>query len=345
MRPAKLLNSALYGPEVGLRPRTELPRWVINLIFNDGGMGDFVNYTGATLWIAKNCPWIDARIYCPRYLRPLVEDIHANYRHVRVFDSETAPETLEDGTSIIGPSIMVMGRNTTPQLLTCMGAHPFDVGFAYFAHTCPAPADAHLPVLDYPKERLLPKVKRLNGDYAVVPVGNQAPARRTTGKHLNPIVNYIKELGLTPVFLGKRDLLGDGVTTSTYVEDLDYEAGVDLRDQTSVKDAACIMQHAKFTVGLDCGLLHIAALMKDSRIVFGYNITTVEHRVPRRVHGRCVNVAITPQELECAQCQSRLKNMAVHKFDRCLYGDTKCIDLLFGGDGLRFKRAITEVLA
>jgi ADP-heptose:LPS heptosyltransferase len=232
--------------------------------------------------------------------------------------------------------------NQLKQLLTCMGAHPIDVAYGYFAGSAPAPDDCVLPILDYPIENLPEELK--GKKYAVIPVGNTAPARRTTGKHLNPIIRHLNSKGILPVFLGKTDLLCDGKASTTFAEDIDYKAGLDLRDKTDVKQAACIMQHAQVTVGLDCGLLHLAALMQDSKIIFGYNITSVEHRAPRRNHGTCINLSVSESELICIGCQSKLKNVPLHKFSHCLYEDNKCIDFLFKNNSERWTEAIDRIV-
>lgn len=341
---AKILGEAEFGPEFGLRPNTPIKRWIINFIFNEGGLGDFVNYTAATVWVARNSPWVEGRLFVPKYLVPLLKDIHEEFGHWEVIPSELASERLEEGTSIIGPGIIVGGRNISPQYLNCMGAHPIDVAYSYYAHSSPAPPDLKLPMLDYPAQRLLPSVKRLRGQYAVIPTGAVSPARQVYGRHINPLIDHLRSRDITPVFLGKSSLMSNGQITTQFADDIDYSKGLDLRDQTGIKDAATIMQHALVTVGLDCGLLHLAALMKNSRLVFGYNVTSVAHREPRRDHGRHVNIHLTKQDLACAECQSTLKNIAVHKFDHCLYGDNKCVDLLFANGASRWIRAVDEVL-
>jgi hypothetical protein len=151
-------------------------------------------------------------------------------------------------------------------------------------------------------------------------------------------------LGITPVFLGKSDILLDGNKTTKFKEDIHFHKGLDLREKTTVIEAAAIMQYAECTVGLDMGLLHVAALMKDSKIIFGYNIVLPEHRRPRRDHGRCIDLFITKEELECIACQSVIKKLPTHKFDKCYYGDNKCIDLLFANESERWKKAIDEIL-
>lgn len=340
----RTLPPTLAGPLQGFRENTNLTTTPFNFVFNDEGMGGFINYTGATTWMAKHCPWLHGRVWVEQFLVPLFTDIHAPFKHWKVLPHNQFQRLVEHGTPTIGPMISHGGIQAKREFLTAIGTHPFDVGFGYFASTCPAPKDAYLPVLDYSRSMLPAKVKRA-GEYVVITCGGTTPVRTMTGQHINPLIEHVKSMGFTPVFLGKRDMLTDGRVNTQFADDTNYDAGVDMRDQTTVKDAACIMQHAKCTVGIDGGLLHLAALMRDSRLVFGYNITSVEHREPRRNHGRHVNVALTREELSCTACQSTWKNRHLHLYDRCEYGDTKCLELLFANNSLKFKNAIDEVLS
>jgi len=333
-----------YGPDFGFRHNSTVRRQVMNFVFNDEGMGGYINYTGATTWMAKNCPWVKGRLWVEQFLVPLFQDIHAEFKDWEILPHNQFQRLVEHGTATIGPMLSIGGIPAKREFLTALGTHPFDVGFGYYLSTCPAPADAYLPILDYPASRMHPPAKKLQGKYVVFTAGGTTPIRTMRGRDLNPLIKHVKSLGLTPVFLGKRDLLLDGKTTTKFADDTDYESGVDLRDQTTVKDAATIMQHAACTVGIDGGLLHLAALMQNSKIVFGYNVTSIEHRKPRRLHGKTVNVALTPEELACTGCQSKWKNMLGHSYDRCFYQDNRCLDLLFADDSLKFKNAIDEVL-
>jgi len=337
---ARRFEQVIVGNEIGLRPNTRFHKWRLNFIFNCGGMGDLVNYTAATHWLMNNCPWLIGQIVAPRYLIPLMRDIHPKWTCV---PSEDFQDKVQKGDGLIGPDIHINGINTSRQFLTVMGAHPVDVGFAWFAGTAPPPSDGLLPVLDYPKDRLKEQVSELTR-YAVLPVGNVQESRNVTGRHLNPVIVYLKCLGIMPVFLGKRDPVTPGKQSTTFANDIWYHEGLDLRDMTTVKEAACIMQHAEFTLGLDTGLLHLAALMKDSKIIFGYNITSIAHREPRRNHGKHVNVTIPETELKCIGCQSKLKHIVGHTFDKCLYHDNACVDLLFKDEAKLWRSAIDEVL-
>lgn len=343
------------GPEHGFQPGTMVPQWVHNYAFNAEGLGGFINYAGATTWLAKNCPWIHGRVWCEQFLVPLMKDIHAPYPNWKVQPSNQLSQLIESGTAMIGPMMSVGGVPQAQQFFQCFGAHPFDVGTAMYFSTINIGAE--LPILDYSAHQLQPNIKRLNGKYVVFTAGGTTPIRTMTGEHLNPLIDYVKSQGLTPVFLGKRDLLNTGKVSTSFADDTNYADGIDLRDQTSIKDAARIMQHAACTVGIDGGLLHLAAIMKDSRIVFGYNITSVEHRVPRRFHGKTVNVTLTDKELPCIGCQSKFKQIPNSMFDDCLYSEGRqlydparpqlaraCLKLMFANGSEKFKRAIDEAM-
>ncbi len=354
------LPPTICGPEHGFQPNTKVRTLKFNYVFNDEGMGGFLNYAAITLWLARNCPWLHGRVWVEQFLVPILVDVFADFPTWKVQPHNQFARLNESGTPTIGPMISQGNFPPQRQFLTALGSHPLDVGSGMYASTCPAPPDCLLPVLDYDisKEILDPKLRRkLREPYAVITCGGTTPIRRMTGEHINPLIDHLLNKGLTPVFLGKRDMLTDGKVNTQFDDTTNYAAGIDLRDQTTVKMAAAIMQHAKCTVGLDGGLLHLAALMKDSRIVFGYNITSIEHRAPRRTHGKTVNVTLTKQELPCIACQSTWKGMEGHFYDKCYYAKGRagwdetrperadaCLKLLFANNSIKFKNAIDEVL-
>jgi hypothetical protein len=340
-----LVDPGIYGPEHGFRPDTKVQRFIVNFAFNAGGMGDYINYSGATTWLARNAPYIQGRLMVANYLVPLMQEIHKPYPEWQVFPGENAGQYMEPNCPLVGPEIQLEGRNVNPQLLNAVGAHIFDLGFAYYGSRCPAPPDAMLPMLDFPDSRLLPKVKRLQKKYVVVCTSSMVPSRWVSGKHLNPLIEHIKYLGLTPVFLGKKDVCSNGSLLSYNAEDISFHLGLDMREQTSVVDAAIIMQHAVATIGLDCGLLHLAAIMKDSNVIFAYNILRPEKRRPRRNWGKTIDVFLTDEELACSACQDKWPQFLTHTFHKCKYQDNLCIDLLFGNGAEKFRHALKEIMS
>lgn len=329
---------------VRFRPNTKISEIHLNFVFNQGGMGDLLNYTGATTWLARNCPWIKGTVYAPLYTTTILSDIHAPFKKWDVLPSEKAIIKTDRVAHIIGPSLKANGVEISKQLLSITGSHQFDVGFAYYVDMTPPPKDAVLPILNYSAKKLPQQIKDLNGKYAVVLTAGDWETRRVTGRHINPIIEHLLKRGITPVFLGKTNFVGTNSRTVSYADDIEFNKGLDLRNQTSLKDAACIMQHAAMTIGVDCGLLHLAAIMQDSKLIFGYTITSIQHRKPRRNHGACVDLAVSDEELVCSGCQSKYKKLVGHSFDKCLYGDVKCIDLLFKEDSRRWVEAIDSLL-
>lgn len=357
--PRKILpNPIIRGPEHGFQPDTKVPQWVHNYILNDEGLGGLINYAGGLLWLAKNPKQqhIHGVLWCEQFLVSLVKDMLAPAPQWKVLPSPQMNQLLDGHTSVIGP---LLARNGVPiprQYFQCMGAHPMDVGTAMYFSSINVGAE--LPILDYPESQLMPQVRKIAKQYVVFTCGGTTPIRTMTGEHLNPLIRYVKSQGLTPVFLGKRDLLNTGKVSVQFADDTNYSEGIDLRDQTPLKSAACIMQHAACTVGIDGGLLHLAACMKDSRVVFGYNITTVAHREPRRSHGKTVNVTLTKEELPCIGCQSNWIQVPNTMFDECNYAEGRfgyeadkpervraCLRLMFANDSEKFKRAIDEAIA
>lgn len=327
-----------YGPGHFLREGTKLRHSTIKFLLNAGGMGDYVNYSAALLWAAQNLPWIHGQVYVSSFFCEFLEVILRDYPQWSVHDG--ASIRIESDDCFIGPEIIMGDQNITRQLANATGAHLMDLGFQYYVNMQAAPPEvmlprlpATLPYIDGAGAGLRP------GKYVVFTPGAVVPSRATTGKHLNPLIDFCREHGLTPVFLGK-DGFAQGMKVG-FADDINYSKGIDLRGKTTTLQAAAIMEHSFCVLGLDNGLLHLAATTNAS-LLFGYNITTVEQRIPRRDWGRTFNLALSPQELACVGCQTHGKLILNHTYHQCLYGDTLCIDKLFASG--RYEGAILELL-
>ncbi len=335
-----LIEPGTYGPELGLRTGTRMHRYLVNFAFNEGGMGDYINYSASLVWLAKNSPWIDGRLFVSNAFVPLFQEIFRTHGVTwEVIKGENAGQSIEPGTPIIGPEIKVGGTNVNPQLLNPIGAHLIDLGFAYYANRCPAPPDVTLPRISFARNRIPHALRHLNGKYICIPTGAMTPSRFLSGDHINPLTAHIKEAGFTPVFLGKKT--ATDTIKAVFADDINYEIGMDLREQTDVLGAAAIMHHSAGVVGLDNGLLHLAACT-DAPVLFGYSIAGPDQRQPRRNWSSTWNFSVSPEELACANCQSHLKVVLGHTFHKCLYGDNRCIDILFLEKQQLWKDALTE---
>lgn len=329
-----------YGPKNHWRPGTMIKPAPMHFFLNAGGLGDFICYTSAVLWIAEHIPWIHGRLYCGKYLMPMQELLFGRFPKWEIRDGAKVPLDLSE--AFTGPELVLNGQNVSHQLCNATGSNLVDLGFQYYANMQAAPPEVTYPHL--PKFR--PRdvhflVRPYIGRYVVLTPGAVTPARTTTGKHLNGLARWLVSQGLVPVWLGK-DNFADEVN-SKFADDIDWSVGIDLRNQTDILQAAAIMEHALCVLGLDNGLLHLASCT-EATVLFAYNIATVEHRRPRRTWGRLFDITVSPEELPCIGCQTHGKLMINHTYHKCYYGDTRCIDLLFEDDGWRFRTVIKQIL-
>ncbi len=319
-----------------LRPGTIFNTFPQNFTLTQGGMGDYICWCMAFQWLVKNSPWIEGRIFSPAYFIQFVQHIFDDVPNWKVFLIDDFSKFAEPGSLIRGPN------DQQPQFINAVGASLIDIGFAYFANLCPAPAGVTYPKLDV-NEKMLPKELRgKEKKYAVFTPGGTTLARIVRARHINPLIDDARERGLLPVFLGKHHLAD--VHASYYDDDINFEAGLDLREKTSLLQAAAIMKYSAYTLGLDNGLLHLACCT-DAPVIFGYNIAHPSQRRPARHSGRMIEIVIPREELACIHCQTNVKLLNYHNFKNCIYKDTQCIDLLFDNNGARFKTAIERILS
>jgi len=325
------------GERLGFRPGSIIRQTPVQYFFNGGGLGDYINYSAAIVWLSENCPWILGTVFTPSFFVPLLRRILSGKLRWQVLPGEQI--TYDRSICKLAPELELNGTNISPQLLNATGAHLMDLGFAYYANKNAAPAGWTLPALNFSEEELPLQLRKLRGQYVVFTPGGVTPTRTVFGRHLNPIINFTVEQGLTPIFLGKSEI--GGSVFPKFASDIDYGKGIDLRDKTDLLQAAAIMQHSLCVTGVDNGLLHLAALT-DANIAFGYTITGPAFRGPRRRAGVTKNIEVARKKLPCINCQDHIKMLINHSFHSCLYGDTKCVDLLFEGQGEKWKLAISE---
>jgi len=336
----------VVGPP-DFRPGTELAVVKYNFVFAGAGIGDFICYMPAMLWIAKHCPWIRGRIWAPQFFLEFAENCMREFPLWKCLPTEKINELVEPRTVFRGPGLAVGGRNTHNQLLNGTGAHLVDVGFAYFLNQTPPPEGGDFyPTLDFshvPGNPLFVHEGKPIDNYVVFTTGGVTPVRTVPGEYWNPIIAYVKDLGLTPVFLGKKEIPG-GVTVQ-FPDGCNYSEGVDMRDQTTLMEAAYIMKHAKAVLGFDNGLIHLASCT-DANIIAAYNIVHPKERRPRRWKGLWREIFLTKSELQCANCQTNMKSLPLHSFKFCLYGEEipTCTKMIFENKAERWITEIHSVL-
>lgn len=308
------------------RDGTQVTPLDINVVLERGGLGDNVARLPAIKWILENANHTTMHLWVPDYFLEVAEHALAPYNPRVVLNgfSKIHEELNEDY-----PALSTSARSHTT-LKTHLTLHAF--------HTL-ADYSPQIEECSYLKIRpedisISPKVRcRIPATYAVVTIGYTAKARQWRPKYINEVTRWMNSAGITPVFLGKGEApLGAGSSIkATFGEGIDYTQGVDLRDQTTLLQAAKIMGKAKFVVGLDNGLLHLAA-MTDVPIVAGYTTLQPHQRLPYRngnLGWNCSVVYPSP-ELKCRGCQGRTSLIFGHDYRTCFYKDYLCTSMLRG---------------
>jgi len=352
--PPKLRENAdkkvVLGPEHGFRPGTEVTTAPMYFFLNAGGVGDYINYMAAILWNAANLPWLHGTVFVSSFLVEFCSYLLKPFPNWKCLSGERVQ--METDVCFAGPELKLgTGQVINHQLLNATGAHLTTLGFAYYSNMTPAPADATLPYVSFPLKRVRFELRDKVGKYVVFTPGAVTPARATYGRHLNPLIEWVVSQGYLPVFLGKSEVTPD--LDPVFADDIAWGLGLDLRNKTTIMEAAAILQYSAAVVGLDNGLLHLAACT-DANVVFAYNIVGPKNRAPRRhpsVKGGTWHINLTDRDLHCNNCQDKWKLLINHNFHSCYYVDKgvdkqpKCVDMLFADGAARFKGALTEAFA
>lgn len=251
----------------------------------------------------------------PAFFVEIAQNVLREYPHWRIHTK--VPDRL-DGTQLRQPLI-------NPVNATMM--HLIDLGFIYFAGMNPPPADFNFyPELDIDDiER--PERLHIGSKYVVMTPGATAKNRTMLPSVYNAIADHLLSKGITPVHLGRTELehrVGFGID-----ERYDLSKGVSLINKTSMLEAAMVMQDAEMVLGIDNGLLHLAA-MTDTTIIFGYTIAGPNQRQVRRRHGHTFEMFADKEKLPCLFCQEHVRFFHEHHFTNCIYKENEpaCVKAL-----------------
>jgi hypothetical protein len=324
------------------RPETYVHPYEFGYVIAGGGMGDFIVYLRAFEWLADTLPHLYGRLFYPDFLVQFAQYIFSDRPNWKIESNKLCNrDDWNPGFNFIDPNL---GRRI--QFLTAHGAHPLELGFALYANELRIPADYNnYPQIILDSENLPDGL--IPGKYAVFTPGAIVETRTVPGHFWNPIIDHVKSLGLIPVVLGRREV--DRGYLAKIASGFNMEGVINLWDQTTVVEAARILQWSAVTIGLDNGLLHLAGCT-TAPIVFGYNVVVPEYRRPRRLIGKTIDVFLSPEDLACAGCLNRVKGAYNRNFDECLYKSIdklphpKCIDMLFADNGQRWINAINLAL-
>lgn len=301
---------AMFRDE-GFRPKTK----TVNLILLDGGLGDHVAALPAVDHAIKAYPWVKFLVWVPDYLLNLARHLVPNasvksFTQMRGSYEPTKPTktTKWDG-------------HTSP-----MKMHGVDYAFLKLLDEVP-PSRAYLQIRpneiekDWDIDVLLPE------KYVVLTTGFTAEVREWPADEVNKTAQYVISKGYTPVFLGQRNVQTGtaAVIKGDFKSEIDYTAGVDFIDKTSLIEAAAIMSGAGAVIGVDNGLLHVAGCTQVP-IVAGFTTVNPELRTPARngIFGWKFYTVEPDKDLKCRFCQAKTNFLYGHDYKKCMYSDNLC---------------------
>lgn len=303
----------------------------IGFAYNAGGIGDWINWTSAIQFAIEEHPHLSGKVGAPPHFIDLA----------RLWLSQYAPrfEVVEIRSSDFREMGDLPCRipDANQYANTC-SMPTFPLGFIYYAQTSKIPpAWKKLPEIRGDEVRL-PDVFRGGLDYVVITPSAIVANKRLKAAAINELSEWLRSQNIWPVFLGKREVAPDHKGGTE--EGLKTELGFDMLDRTTLPEAACIMANARAVIGLDNGLLHLAAC---SQVPIAWAFTTADPRwiIPPRPAGAKTLVLTPPESLECRFCHNRMLFTLGHNFRNCIYGDNLCTETY---DGKTLIRAAEQVL-
>lgn len=302
------------APSPPFRDNTRISKTPFALVYNCGGIGDYIHWTPAIRYAIDTNPHIHGVISSPRYFGELARHWLGGYSErftVHEHDDIAADPILKNYPAI-APE-----RN---QFANATGFHLFQLGFIYYNQINFIPTGYEkIPELtgnEVPVDQF-----NLPARFAVINTLATHENRRLPSETINRIFNFLIASGITPVILGKHEMISD--YTAKENDGIDYSRTLDIRNQTGLLEAAAIMSRALFVFGLDNGLLHLAAC---TGVPIIYLFTTVHPRLrlPPRREGTKTYTVTPGEELKCRFCTD-MKFISGHDFKDCLYKTNDCV--------------------
>lgn len=296
----------------------------IHVAFNQAALGDSISTLPALVYALKNYHTTVFNIWPPDYQASLVAHALSPYPNARVRPASKINTEADKEL----PAAFNKFLNSYTTLKTELVPYTFR---ALLDHDPPSPVDMEY-VQVTPKSEVISQAKNLLGGiekYVVVTLNYTSETRRFLPKVANPVIDFIVAKEYTPVFLGSAKApVNGGEAIQSHTTGADLSKGLSLLDRTSLEEAQAILGGATAVVGVDNGLLHLAATSQVP-IVAGFTNVDPKTREPYRngVKGWKWHNVVPTNELACRYCQSRWHLCYKVKFTECWYKDYQCLDL------------------
>ncbi len=290
----------------------------MQFVFGNCGLGDMIAWTTAIQWTIENHPHIQGKVIVPPFFSPLAKNWFKKYEPRFAVRNELVP-----GLGFLQPTAVQPNAN---------GFHMIEVGFIHYCNKRVPPGWFKYPEIrgdetDCGKFKLPEK-------YIVLTPGATAPNKELPAQTQNEIIDWSLEHGITPVFMGKRQV--DIAYQAKFSNEIHYHKGIDLRDKTDVLQAACILANAWAVTGLDSGLTNLAACSKVP-IVLGLTISNIQ--IPPRPER--LFIIEPPEYLACRYCSNQIRFVEGDSTLRCYTGTFECTRSLTGA---KYISALESIL-
>lgn len=289
-----------------------------NLLLHQGGLGDLISHLPAIKYTLDNHPQIFVHLWIHDYGVPLCKKAFQDYPNIII-------RGLSEADKKYKPNLYA--RSPYAHKISNLSAHLVDHGFYTIVHrTVEDKYKNYIQIepIDVSHFNLPPK-------YIVITTGFTSETREWIPESVDGVTDYVIKKGYTPVYIGKSYTHSYGQFGITGNFKADYSRGINLIDKTNLFEAHSIMDGSACTLGLDNGLIHLAAMGK-AKLVIGFTTVDPLHRLPYRdgIMGKdCYVVTPTKEELACIHCQSNMTFADTkHCFTKCFYKDYKCLQLM-----------------
>jgi ADP-heptose:LPS heptosyltransferase len=310
------------------------------MFVNRGGLGDTIARLPAVKYALDNAKHIEKlRLICQEHCVELVTHFFKEYgERFECVGYDALPTIQLDGV----PASMTDSKHHTT-----LSTHITDHAFHTLCDVSPLDEKKSYLRIRPDEIDLTEKQKEATYySYIVITTGFTAGVREWLPGEINKVAAFAYEyLDCHTVFLGKGENTFASNQPNTKAnfrsEEIDFDIGFDLRECTTLLQAAKIMSGAKAVLGVDNGLLHLAAT-SDVPIIAGYTTVDPQYRLPYRygILGYDCTVILPEPSLGCRLCQNKLKFVYNFDFRTCYYGDYECVRHMTGE---KFIDALKEV--
>lgn len=287
----------------------------INVSLSDGGMGDIIAGFPTIKYMHDTYKHLNILLFLPDFLWDLGKNVFAD-TSISVRNYTTAKKKFD--TSKIHLNTRVLAKHSS---LKCHATK-------YSFHTlCDEdPLTEWMNYLPIKPDKIDISRFDLPEKYVVVTTGYTAPNREFIAPYVNELVEWIKSRGYDVVFLGKTQAAtGAGFEIKgSFSNEIDYSKGYSFINKTKITEAAKIIAGAKTIVGLDNGLMHLAACT-EIPVVCGYTNVNPRARMPYRHNEMGWNWFPVLPPTKCRGCQTNFNYLYGHAFSGCWYSDFLCL--------------------